>query len=213
MDDHLKPLQLRLLGPAVANVVVADDFYEDPDAVRNLALAQHYEGDIRYHKGQRTSKRFLSEEIRTTFERLLALRIPMENWLKHGYNGVFQWCGAQDPLVYHSDHQRWAGAVHLSPHLPPTCGNRFWRSKETKLRAAPTQLDALRYRTTAEDLEQRTYGGKLLDEAGWELIDHVGAVYNRLVLWNARLIHSAAAYEGIKLDDSRLVQLFFFDSE
>ena len=43
----------------------------------------------------------------------------------------------------------------------------------------------------------------------WELVDRIGGVYNRLVIWDASLIHSASSYEGFE-DFTRLVQLFFF---
>ena len=39
----------------------------------------------------------------------------------------------------------------------------------------------------------------------------MGSVYNRLVLWDAQLIHSATSYEGFTPAQPRLVQLYFFN--
>ena len=70
----------------------------------------------------------------------------------------------------------------------------------------------------ATDLE-RAYGPNTNSENEEEWIirdcfrDRVGGVYNRLVLWDAKMIHTASSYEGLSGSDathSRLVQLFFF---
>ena len=66
-----------------------------------------------------------------------------------------------------------------------------------------------------EKAEVKTYNQEtILSPEPWELVDRVGAIYNRLVMWDAKMIHSASSYAGIvgqKPEDSRLVQLFFFD--
>ena len=65
-------------------------------------------------------------------------------------------------------------------------------------------------KATDETYNQQT----ILSPEPWELVDRVGAVYNRLVMWDAKMIHSASSYTGIlgqKPEDSRLVQLFFFE--
>jgi len=48
----------------------------------------------------------------------------------------------------------------------------------------------------------------------WEFVESVSGVFNRLVLWDAKLIHSASSYEpfeGQDKESTRLAQLFFFD--
>jgi hypothetical protein len=51
----------------------------------------------------------------------------------------------------------------------------------------------------------------LLTEDSWELVESISGIYNRLAIWNARLIHSATSYESFDDEDQRLVQLFFFN--
>jgi len=41
----------------------------------------------------------------------------------------------------------------------------------------------------------------------------IGNVYNRLVIFDGKNIHSGSEYFGTGLEDSRLIHLFFFDSE
>jgi transcription antitermination factor NusA-like protein len=74
-------------------------------------------------------------------------------------------------------------------------------------------LDAQNFGVPVEELERRTYGGKLLDRNAWELVDTVGNVFNRLVIFDSKLIHAASEYFGSNIHDSRLFHLFFFDAE
>ena len=52
-----------------------------------------------------------------------------------------------------------------------------------------------------------------VDRTPYELVDTVGNVFNRLVIWDAGLIHSASEYTGWDIASSRLFQIFFFDAE
>ena len=50
-----------------------------------------------------------------------------------------------------------------------------------------------------------------LDSTEFEMVDTVGNVYNRVVLFDAKMIHSASEYFGTTKENGRLFQLFFFD--
>lgn len=192
------------------SVMVVDNFYKDPTAVRQLALQQEFVADKDYHKGKRSTTQHLFPYVREEFMRLL--NVPITNWTYYGTNGVFQYCDASQPMVIHSDAQTYAAAVYLTPDAPLEAGTWFWRSKATGLRMAPTAEDAAARGITPAELEKQTYDGKLLDQTAWDRTDAIANVFNRLVIWNAKLIHSAGLYFGP--DDpakSRLFQLFFFD--
>jgi hypothetical protein len=177
-----------------------DDFLPDPAAVRAIALAASYQSSD-YHKGRRSAERYLDIVGKADVERLLSISIP--DWGKQGMNGRFQFCTAEDALVYHSDGQQWAGALYLTPDAPPESGVSFFRSKVTGLRRPPQDAET----------EQRMYGGNLYDRTKWEEVDRVGNVYNRLVLWDAKLVHSASCYFGNNIGDSRLFMVLFFDGQ
>jgi hypothetical protein len=53
----------------------------------------------------------------------------------------------------------------------------------------------------------------VVDVTAWDTVDLIGNVYNRIVLWDAQLIHAAADYFGHDDETSRLFQIFFFDVE
>ncbi len=202
-----------LLPMEKPSILVVDDFYARPDDVRAFALEQEFHEDKAHYRGKR-SKRFLFPYVRERFQSLLNINI--RNWIEdnESANGVFQYCLNDDETVFHSDLQRWAGAVYLTPGAPVTAGTVFYSSKVTDLRRAATPLDAVQSGLSVETLNDATYAKKnLTDPSAWKEVDRVGNVYNRLVLWDARLIHSAGTYFGKDKSDARLFQLFFFDGE
>lgn len=214
-----------------ATAVVLDNFYQDPDRIREHALGLSFYENTSDHKGKRTKENGRTSELKYLFERLLGIRIS--NWDTYGYNGVFQLCVAGDPPVFHSDLQRWAGTIYLTPNAPLAGGTGLFRSKSTGLRSVEeakpvsvrlnpgvSQDATLRFEDrnktvhfSKEDLAAEMYEGKLLDSTQWEQVDFFGNVYNRLVLWDARLVHAVGAYFGHDLHTGRLSQLFFFDGE
>jgi hypothetical protein len=197
------------------HVLLVDRFYKQPDDIRALALQQEYVPNLKVYKGKRTRERFLFPFLREEFERLLGK--PILDWLHQPANGCFQITGFDDPLVWHSDLQSYAAAIYLTPDAPPGAGTSFWRHKAYKCRRPPQH--PLEYDRFKDDAERQGVGADLYSQYNithpdnWELVDAVGAMYNRLVIWDAQLIHSASSYDGMVgevADKARLVQLFFF---
>lgn len=193
---------IKINSRVIPELVVVDNFYDEPDKVRQIALEQSFNPDLRYHKGQRTEKKFIAQGTKQVFESLLGRKII--NWVDYAYNGIFQFCTAEDPLVYHSDMQRYAGAVYLTPNAPITTGTSFYRSKK---------FPEIRKCHSSDTMYNQVFENNYYDKTRFELVDIVGNVYNRLVLWDASLIHSASEYFGSNKENSRLFHLFFFDIE
>lgn len=177
-------------------IFVVDNFYADPYAVRNFALQQNFEGDIDWYKGKRTKTKFLTSEIKKSFEELMGIKI--QKW-DHGMNGSLQYCTPEDLLVYHYDSQTWAGAIYLTPDAPFDTGTSLFAHKKTRIR----HMD--------EPGADQCFAGGFYDSTQFELVDTIGNVFNRLVIWDARSFHAANKYFGTNLHDSRLFHLFFFD--
>lgn len=180
--------------------IVIDNFYEDPDSVREFALTHKFSFHPDYHKGKRTDKVFPFTGLKERFEYIIGSKI--KNWEKYGTNCVFQHCVAEDQIVFHFDSQEYAGVLFLTPDAPPTSGTTFYRSKYNKQMKIKNDKE---YDTVFK------HGH--LNSQGFDIVDVVGNVYNRLVLFDSKLIHSASSYFGSTLQDSRLFQLFFFDLE
>lgn len=201
---------------AVPHVLAVDDFFNDPDEIRAIALAQEYGEDLRFYKGLRSTHRFLWPNLREEFGRLLGT--PVTNWLNLNANGVFQQTSHLDPLVWHHDLQSYAAAVYLTPDAPPQSGTSFWRDRTHGCRRRPNHpLERKRLGSDQAVADARSVVYDLYNiEHGdnWELVESVAGLYNRLVIWDAALFHSATTYEHFTVNDTaptRLVQLFFFD--
>lgn len=191
------------------DIIVVDDFYTDPDRVRQLALSCKFYEDKNYYQGQRTEP-LLADDIKGIFERLMQRYITKWNY---PVNGAFQYTTAEDKLVYHMDSQQWAAIIYLTPHAPVESGTSFYKSNVSQLR-----MDSrLEYPEHDEDWHHTavdaTFRGGFLDSTKFTEIDRIGNVYNRLVIWNAKMIHAATKYFGKSKEDGRLFQIFFFDAE
>lgn len=184
------------------SVIVVDDFYLHPYAVREYALKQNF-NESGWHKGQRTNFKYIPPFLKEQFEKILDKKIT--KWDEHGWNGVFQYCTAEDKLVYHVDTQTYAAVLFLTPDAPPETGTAFYRCKETGNTSYPNGAKDPEYLTT--------FKNGYYDKTGLEEIDRVGNKFNRIVFFKADQIHAATEYFGSKPENSRLFQIFFFDAE
>src|SRR5690606_12730636 len=99
---------------AKPEIIIVDNFYKDPDVVRNYALSQELFEEKEFYKGKRTKKSYVPDWIKEEFETLLGKKITEFV----GATGIFQYCTSQDALVYHYDLQEYAAMVYLTPNAP-----------------------------------------------------------------------------------------------
>lgn len=176
---------------------IVDNFYRDPYTIREIALTMEYVNDLRYYKGLRSKQTYRSQEIKTYFEQIIGETIT--DWDNHGFNGCFQITTAEDPQVYHCDTQKWAAMIYLTPNAPADSGTRLHVHKETGLHHG------------LESEIGNAFSGGFFDSTKFDTVALAGNVFNRLVIMDARHIHSAGTYFGNSKETGRLVQLFFFD--
>jgi hypothetical protein len=182
---------------------VIDNFFKDPHAVREYALQQEFFNDEGYI-GNRTRQQFFIPGTKEAFENIMGIKIKGwhadDDFFRYGMNGRFQFAISGQPLVYHCDAQKWAGMIYLTPDAPFESGTAFYAHKKTRIRhnSDPNIMDCF---------NQKTF----VDPTPYELVDVVGNVFNRLVLFDGGLIHSASCYFGDNIQNCRLWQIFFFD--
>ena len=187
------------VSSVIPSYLVIDHFYENPDKVREFALQCNFQYHPTYHKGCRTDACYLFTGLKERFEQLIGRKI--RDWEHYGTNGCFQYCIKGDETVYHSDTQQYAGVLYLTPDAPPKAGTGLYRSRITKkMKYAPEE-----YHTV--------FRNGHLDETDFEMVDQIGNVYNRLILFDAKCLHAGINYFGTNKEDGRLFQLFFFDLE
>jgi len=189
-------------------LIVVDNFYKDVDAVRAYALKQEFVAKKDYHKGRRTIKSFIPHWIQGSFEK--ALSRPIREFT--GATGVFQYCVAEDQVVYHYDMQEYAAMIYLSPDAPLNTGTSTYKSKHTGLMHAATEEDAQKFGKSVSEINAQSFNGNsFYDKTNMELVDSVANVYNRMVIFNARALHAATSYYGTTKENARLFHLFFFN--
>jgi len=189
-------------------VIVVDDFYADPDFIREWALREVEFSPSKYHKGERATSRFSLHGTKEKLEQIIGK--PIYNWNHDSYaNGIFQFCTADQPIVFHVDNQTYAGMVFLTPDAPLNTGTSFYKSKFTgdfsfddEKRSTNSYVRAFQ----GNSKEMNFYDG-----TNFEKIDEVGNKYNRLVLFDAKNIHAATQYFGDDIDNARFFHMFFFD--
>ena len=184
----------------IANIIVVDDFYSNVDGVRSFALEQNFL-TVGNYPGCRT-KNYLTEGCKFTIQKIInPYSGNITNWFdgEESYTGSFQLTTENDKSWIHVDcYNDWGGVLYLTPNAPINSGTGFYKSK----------LDNSLISNSQDYLK---YNGRNFDE--WELVTEVGNVYNRLILFRANQWHSSMKYFGSNLDNGRLTQVFFFDTE
>ena len=181
-----------------SELIIIDDFYDNPDDVRNFALSQRFDV-VGNYPGKRT-KNFLNDATKDAIQEIIRpYSGKVTDWLDgpEGYTGSFQLTTYLDRSWVHSDdYNNWAGVLYLTPDAPIESGTGFFKSRiEGSIRGKDWN-----------DLP----GGDLTK---WELVSEVGNVYNRLILFSADQWHSSMLYFGDNLYNGRLTQVFFIHTE
>ena len=206
------------MSPRV-RLIVVHDFYSRPFDVRRVALRRKLTqcDDI---TGWRT-RPYHPRGIRLLIERKFNATITYWNDDLDDLsfaNGVFFSALASGPLAervgVHADMpvNEMVLLVYLTPNAPLDSGTSFWRHRRTGLTSWPTERDAKRLGTTRRALGERLErDSKVLNR--WEEIDRVGNVFNRALLFQGGVLHSATRHFGCTIGQGRLYQMFHFEGE
>lgn len=180
------------------NIIVVDDFYNNPDDVRQFALSQPFDVTGNY-PGKRT-KSFLNESIKETLQSILMpFSGEVTNWNdSDGFTGSFQITTSFDRSWIHSDpYNTWAAVCYLTPDAPLTGGTSLYQLKKTgKMIDDGTDLTGV-----TQDLSK------------WDKVDTIGNKYNRLAMYRGDIYHMSQDYFGSTSEDGRLFQLFFITTK
>ena len=189
------------------NSLTIDDFYADPIQVREFALKQEFKVRGNY-PGQRTES-FLTDSIKQKLRDILyPFAGEIINWGGE-YTGSFQYTTAADRSWIHADSTTdWAAVCYLTPDAPVTAGTGIFKHKETGW----MNFDYKR-QNDPEYMKQAPPGDECQDYTKWEMVDRVGNVFNRLIMYRADNYHVSLDYFGKDLNDGRLFQVFFFNTE
>ena len=205
LNDRLKR------GPS-CGLIIIDNFYNNPMETRNYILNNEFSVKGNY-PGQRTIS-YASEELKKIIQKYVEpfggkiseFPIPQSDNSDAGkiYNGSFQYTTSRDRSWIHTDKwNNWAGVLYLTPDAPLSAGTAFYKFKD----GAMCNKDGiiLNNQTKTDNCSQ--------DFTKWELVDRVGNVFNRLILFDAHRYHMSMDYFGDSKENGRLFQVFFFSTK
>lgn len=197
------------------NIIVIDDFYSEPDKVREVALKSSYPkpDDGNTYPGKNSQEVYYPEELHLKFEKILNKKlIPSKP------NGYFRLSLESDTFRQdiHVDPVWEFGAVcYLNPpeQVIDEGGTSFWIHNKTKMDCCPhTNEEAKTYGYSSEkEAWWTTVYGDGLDRTKWTRYLLSPMKYNRIVIFKSNLWHSHNYNFGNSLENGRLVQLFFFN--
>jgi hypothetical protein len=206
--------QKQIIKPIkpTGSLIIVDNFYINAPDVRKYILTQEFSVRGNY-PGQRTIS-YATEELKNIIQKYVEpfagkitdFPIPKTDLSDSVtiYNGAFQYTVASDRSWIHADKwNNWAGVLFLSPDAPLSAGTAFYRFCDGTRSQEDTDL--LQNQETIDRFTQ--------DLTKWELVDQVGNVFNRLILFNAHRYHMSMDYFGDTKENGRLFQVFFFSTE
>uniref|UniRef100_A0A6C0KYC2 Uncharacterized protein n=1 Tax=viral metagenome TaxID=1070528 RepID=A0A6C0KYC2_9ZZZZ len=187
------------------SVIIVDNFYNNPMDTRNYILTQNFEVKGNY-PGKRT-RSYANNELKETIQKYVGpfsgkiTEFPLD---KDAYNGAFQYTTSRDRSWIHIDgFNNWAGVCFLTPDAPISSGTGFYRFCD-----GTTSMEDQQITKSKEETDKYSQ-----DMTKWELIDSVGNIFNRLVLFNSKNFHMSMDYFGDDKYNGRLFQVFFFSTE
>lgn len=213
-------------------VLVVDDFYDDPLAVRDLALTKDFFAycpqspsepagpkgplppwsatSLLRYGGEVVSNpqpgfRYLTASNYNMLEDLVRARIDDSTWETGGdwWNGAFH-------LLSHE----WSmscSAIHHH-HKPGDIERQGWSGVVYLGLSNAADSGTSIWKEVSTGRCTAAYGSFFaMDRSGFELVLHVPPRLNRLVLFRESVLHSAGRGYGSTRKDARLTQTFFFE--
>lgn len=192
-----------------SNLIIFDNFYENPEEVRNFALQQEFiiTGNF---PGKRTLRGFDANKFYEKIQSYLnniGYRIVdfFDKNIENKGNCTFTISTSKDKAKFwiHTDDIindenkfNMAGILFLTPNPPSNSGTVFYE-----------------FDNTYQSEKDFSFDKYTFDITKWKKIDTIGNVYNRLILFNAERYHSINNLFGTDKYNGRLTQNFFFACE
>lgn len=199
-------------------VTIIENFYENPDAIRQFALAQEFRTCTQQDKpsngwpGARTKDLFELDKL--LFEKFCKKIVSVFHNTEHDYmrwaiTTSFQSSTADygKGLMHTDISSIFAGILFLTPDAPLDAGTSIYRKNDS--------FDAVKYQSALES-NDATYksNGKIASTDYHSMFDEVvrvNNVYNTLILFEGDQYHTANQFFGDCLENSRLTQTFFIN--
>jgi hypothetical protein len=192
-------------------ITIIDDFFYDPDTVRESILSD-VEFDLvpRPYSGLNAHDQYYTGFVVDRIEWALGIKIKRVG--QHGFALPRATPYEQYVRAYiHVDKPEYISVIFLNPEYPEENGTTFWRHKKTGLLKCSHEEGAEIF---GDDWDKPAGGSipSTLDESEWEKALFVEGKFNRCVIFNGQIWHSAEPKNGFGevYDNSRLVMISAF---
>jgi hypothetical protein len=190
-----------------------DNFFKDPFAVREKALAKPFTNKTGHFPGARSVNEFRFPELREFCQNASPL-LAEQGELKI-QSPCFQFLGKGQRKSYiHSDFRSgYAGIVFLGEKIGTYPGTSFFRHKQTGLEC---------FKTENKEWIRQTFPNRKAFKSALDLLDRdrfntkkwtrvltLDAAFNRLILFPAELLHQNASAWGTNPSNGRLTYNFW----
>jgi len=196
--------------------LIVDDFYDNPQAVRNAALHTDYARmvDGANYPGDNSAEAFEMEGLNDLVSNLVHEPVVGSPQTGHCRFRIAT-AGAESAARYrmHVDGESyWSGIVYLS--LPEHCqgGTEFYRHKELGSDRAPiydTEVAQFGSKSCVQ-FTQSVLAKDSNNSSAWEHVMTVPMRFNRCVLFRPWFWHTSGLSFGDRGENARMIQLFFF---
>ena len=203
-EAPVAPVPPEVSVAPVKNVIIPNSTakQDTPELTPNFILSDLYVRDNFYTDPSEIRKQALTGslsvqaqiETKDMLEVLLGQKISI-------IQGGFQNNIAGDKLTVEYKKDLFCAYIFLTPYAPSIGGITFYKSRRTnKMLVADNEINIV-------------FQNGNLDCTEFDPIDTIGNKFNRVVIFNARLLHSATKYFGNNVENGRLVQVMTFGME
>ena len=186
---------------ALDTVVIKDEFYSNPDDIRQLAISKPYQQPPAGTPRLAVTAICNEDESKAMFDLLQPYlpQVPDNRIVSANILFRYTLAAAQKKIFCHVDGCSNAGIVYLSKPEHCAGGTTIYRHKATgdeKYRKENRHLYDLR------------------DPQQWEIISEIEMTYNRLVMYPGQLFHAITPiFFGDSIENARLTQNVFIYRE
>ena len=185
-------------------ITVYDNFFEDPNNVRNKALEQDFyyydefnaAGDV-FHGQQSLSCEKILPDIYKEFNKKILSFMPNNNVTT---NALFQRQTKDDYRNIHQDGtSSLGGLIYLDDNPAFNTGTCFFRHKETGWDGIEEANISGTTAITQADKELDPSKGKMQGQDNFEKHSAIGNKFNRMIMYDANMFHRAEGAEDERL--------------
>lgn len=198
------------------NMMIIDDFFDNPDEIRQMALTMHYppatEKD--YFPGRNSATRVTVPGLDNVISSLVRERLSPAPGTSHAVPRLAM-AGDVAQRNVHIDQCHWSAIYYMTPDEHCEGGTNFYKHLPTNTEYAPYTADELKKVgfDKPSDIWDKVLNPHSNDDSKWQRTLHIPMKYNRLIIFRPWYYHSSGISFGETPETARLILPLFFVSE